>query len=88
MPEEHPGPLASGWQSLRERLAANKKRTTVEIAMYRLAFYCGARHAIRTAAHSAMALPLMAIEVREFERELKAFLEEKRATECQPVNIS
>jgi hypothetical protein len=53
--------------------------------MYRFAYYLGARCAIRTAAHNTMALPLMAIEVRQFERALKEFLAE--AATNKPVNV-
>jgi hypothetical protein len=75
-PEEKPDmPLASEWESLRDRLAA-KLHTDIDIELQRLAFFWGARHVIRTAARNQMALPLMAIEVREFERELRRFLDE------------
>lgn len=74
-------PLSSGWESLRVKLTENEKRTDIEIEMFRLAFMWGARHAIRTAAHSAMSLPLMALEVREFERTLRTFLQDAAATD-------
>jgi hypothetical protein len=84
--DEPSTPLASGWEYLRAQLAKNRKRTEVEIAMFRFAFYVGARFAIRTAAHNTMTLPLMAIEVREFERTLKDFLAEAAAS-AKPVNV-
>ena len=80
--EESIGPLANGWRRLREQMLARKPRSEGELLAARLMFYYGASLAIRTAARSMMSLPLMAIEVREFEKDLR----EKAA--CQVESIS
>lgn len=85
--EENISPLESAWQSMRDQMLAKKPRSEVELWKARLMFYAGARHAIRTAARSMMSLPLMAVEIREFERELEARMKFEEA-QPEPVSVA
>jgi hypothetical protein len=65
------GPLASGWEKLRELLEARNVFSEIEIEILYRIFYSGARHAIVAAMRGSSAIILMASEIREVDRALK-----------------
>ena len=67
----HGGLLESEWQKLREQMLDNNLNE-IDIAITRLMFFVGARTAISAALRHPLAIPRMAIELRDIARRAAA----------------
>jgi len=86
--DESLSPLESGWRNMREQMLARKPRSVGELVRAQIMFYAGARHVIVTAAAEQLTLPIMAVEIREFQRSMKEALADQDEKPCQPMSIS
>jgi len=70
-PQSTTGLLESEWQRVREQML-DTNLNEIDIAITRLMFFLGARTAIDVALRSPLAIPRMAIELRDIARRAAA----------------